>query len=259
MATLKERLRNGEQVIGTMLTTFTQADTINMMQVCGIDFIIIDCEHGSIDYSTVQNLLGRARALDMPTLVRIPEARREVILKYMDAGAYGLLLPNCDTVEQAQALVSFAKYAPMGNRGVSLLRPHTGYRAVPSAVDYMKETNEETIMMIQVESPTSLENLDDILKVEGVDMALVGPNDLSQSLGIMGQYQNPTFLSAMDHVIATAKANNKFSGVHFTASPNDIVPYMEKGMSMNLWSNDIIMMMNYAKEGFRTLREAGAN
>ena len=188
MANLKETLRNGGKVTGTMVTTFMEPDVITMLQVCGLDYCIIDCEHGSINYKDAADLIGRGRAIGFPVLVRIPEVRREVVLKYMDAGAYGLLLPNCDTVEQAKLLVELSKYAPLGDRGVSLLRPHAGYQPVADAPAYMKQTNEETILMVQVESPVSVNNLDEILQVEGIDCAFVGPNDLSQSMGIMGQY-----------------------------------------------------------------------
>jgi len=254
MTNLKQRLQNGEKIMGTMVCTFFQPEIINMLQVCGFDYIIIDGEHSSVDYSTMSQLLGRARALNMPTVVRVPEARREVVLKYMEAGAYGLLLPNCNTAEQAKALVEYSKYYPMGNRGVSMMRQHNGYKPVANAGDYMNQTNRDTILMAQIESPESLKNLDEILKVDGIDAAFVGPNDLSQSMGIMGQYDNPRFTEAMDHVISTAKKNNKFSGVHFTTPPETILPYMEKGMSLNLWSNDILLLMSSAKSGLEALK-----
>ena len=254
MSTLKQRLKNGESIIGTMITTFMEPDVISMMQVCGLDYVIVDCEHGSLDYSAVAGLIGRGRALNMPVLVRIPEARREVVLKYMDAGAFGLLLPNCDTAEEARALLNLSKYAPMGNRGVSMLRGHSCFQPIADVPAYMNTANEDTIMMIQVESPISIKNLEEILSVEGIDSAFVGPNDLSQSMGIMGQYQHPDFLKAMDTVIEIAKKCGKCCGVHFTGNPEDLLPYKAKGMTMNCWSNDITMMMTKAREGMEKLK-----
>jgi 2-dehydro-3-deoxyglucarate aldolase/4-hydroxy-2-oxoheptanedioate aldolase len=253
MSLFKQKLRNGEHAVGTMITAFTNPDIINILQVCGVEYAIIDCEHGAIDYSEVAGLVGRAKAVDFPLVVRIPEVKREVVLKYMEMGAVGLLLPNTETVEQAKALVEYSKYAPMGNRGVSLLRPHTGYKKIPSATQYMKESNEETILMIQVESPICVENLDDILKVEGIDCAFVGPNDLSQSLGIMGQYDHPYFVDAIDKIIKTSQENNKFCGIHLMASPEALQVYRSKGMTMNLWSNEVVMMMETARRGMEFL------
>ena len=251
---MKERLISGEQVLGTMVTVFDNPDIVKMLKVVGFDFFIVDCEHGSFDYSKVAALLGMARAVDLPGLVRIPEVKREVVLKYMDAGAMGLLLPSCNTVEQARKLVEYAKYAPLGDRGVSLNRGHTEYKTIPSATEYMKKANEETILMIQVESPTSVSNIEDILAVDGVDVAFVGPNDLSQSMGIMGQTTHPDFIAALEKVIRAAKDRNKFAGIHLMVV-EPLKGWMEKGMTFNLWANDVVMMMNCAKEGLKQLKQ----
>ena len=157
-------------------------------------------------------------------------------------------------LEQAKALVEYSKYYPMGNRGVSLLRQHTGYEKIDSATEYMKQCNDENILMIQVESPTSVENLEKILSIDGIDSAFVGPNDLSQSMGIMGQYDNPRFIEALDHVIATAKAKGKYSGIHMMAVPA-LQPWIDKGMKLNLLGNDLIYMMNAAKEALGKLKK----
>ncbi|MDK2800994.1 MAG: hypothetical protein PWP27_2627 [Clostridiales bacterium] len=251
---LKERLKKGEAVIGTMVTVFDNPDIIKMLKVCGFDLFIVDCEHGYFDYSKVAGMMGVAKEIGIAGLVRIPEVRREVVLKYMEMGAAGFLLPNTETVEQAQALVEYSKYYPMGNRGVSLLRAHTGYEKVPSAVEYMKKANEETILMIQIESPKGVENIDDLLAVDGVDAAFIGPNDLSQSMGIMGQTDNPKFIEAVDKVIAAAKSKNKFSGIHLMSTAA-LQPWIEKGMTLNLWANDVVMLMNSAREGLAQLKK----
>ena len=251
---LKQKLRNNEAVLGTMITVFDNPELAKILKVCGFDFFVVDCEHGNFDYSAVAGICALAREAGIPAIIRIPEARREVVLKYMEMGAAGLLLPNCDTVEQAKALVEYSKYYPLGNRGVSLLRPHTGFEKVDVATEYMKRCNDENVLMIQVESPTSLENLDKILSIEGIDSAFVGPNDLSQSMGIMGQYDNPHFIKAVEYVIATAKAKGKHSGIHMMAVPA-LQPWIEKGMTLNLWANDVVMLMNSAKEGLAKLKK----
>ena len=251
---IKQRLRNNETIIGTMITTFDSPELAKILKVCGFDMFVVDCEHGHFDYSAVGNICSVAREAGIAAVVRIPEVRREIVLKYMEMGAAGLLLPNCDTVEQAKALVEYSKYYPMGNRGVSLLRQHTGYEKIDLATEYMKQCNEENILMIQVESPTSVENLEKILSIDGIDSAFIGPNDLSQSMGIMGQYDNPRFIEALDHVIATAKAKGKYSGIHMMAVPA-LQPWIDKGMKLNLLGNDLIYMMNAAKEALGKLKK----
>jgi 2-dehydro-3-deoxyglucarate aldolase/4-hydroxy-2-oxoheptanedioate aldolase len=255
MMNLKERLKAGQSILGTMVTVFDNPEIANILKVCGFDFFIVDCEHGNFDYSDVAKMCTVAREAGIPSMVRIPEVRREVVLKFMELGARGLLLPNTETVSQAKALVAHSKYYPMGNRGVSLLCPHTGFKKIVSAAEYMKKANEENILMVQIESPTAVENINNLLDVEGIDAAFVGPNDLSQSMGILGQMDNPQFIAAIDKVIAAAKRRGKFSGIHMM-SVEALHPWIEKGMNLNFWANDVIMMMNAAKAGLAQLKRA---
>ena len=250
---LKARLKKGEHLLGTMISIMSHPELPKILKVCGFDYFIVDCEHNSYNFESVATMLTVAREAGMPGLVRVPEAKREVVLKFMEMGAAGLLLPNTDTPEQARALVEYAKYYPLGNRGVSLLRSHSGFVKVENASEYMKKINEETVLMAQIESPTGVENAEKILAVEGIDALFIGPNDLSQSMGIMGQYSHPDFIAALDHVIATAKAKGKFSGIHLM-SVEALAPWTEKGMTLNLWGNEVVFMMNAAKEGLAKLK-----
>ncbi|HUK99421.1 MAG TPA: aldolase/citrate lyase family protein [Nitrospirota bacterium] len=250
---LKVRLKKGERVLGTMVSLFDHPEIAKIIKLCGFDYFIVDCEHGNFDYTTVARIMTVARESDICGMVRIPDIRREVILKYMDMGAGGLLLPNTETVEQARALVEYAKYAPLGNRGVQLFRGHTGFEKIANATDYMKKANEETVLLIQIESPTGVKNIDALLAVDGIDAAFIGPNDLSQSMGIMGQFDHPNFIAALDAIIAAAKRKQKFSGAHFQVA-NALKPWIAKGMTVNLWANETVMMMNAAKDGITMLK-----
>ena len=251
---LKARLKTGESILGTMITVFDNPEIAKILKVCGFDYFVIDCEHGAFDYSKVANILAIAREAGIAGIIRIPEVKREVVLKYMEMGATGLLLPNTDRVEQAQLLVQYSKYFPLGNRGVSLLRPHTGFEAVDNAVEYMNQVNEETVLMIQIESPEGVGNVAEMLDIEGIDAAFVGPNDLSQSMGIMGQYGHADFIAAVDHVILSAKKRGKYSGIHLN-TVDALQPWLNKGATLNLWANDVIHMMSAAKDGLAKIRK----
>ena len=254
MQYLKNRLQSGESLMGTMILVFDNPDVVNMLQVCGFDYFVLDCEHGAFDLRQAADILGRAKSLGLPAVVRVPSAQREVILKYMDMGAAGLMLPNCDSVEKARALVQHAKYHPLGQRGVSVMRAHNGYeRPVAGMADYMRGANKATLLMIQIESPAGVDNVADMLAVDGIDAAFVGPNDLSQSMGIMGQLDHPRFLDALDRVIAAAKGHNKYAGIHMTEAAA-LRTWMEKGMTLNMWSNDVAMLMSAGQQGLTQLR-----
>lgn len=236
MANLKQRLRNGEQVLGTMVATFASPDIAKILQACGFDYFIVDCEHGSFTTREVANILAEARGAGIPALVRIPEMRREHALKFMEMGASGLLLPNTETAEQARMLVDCAKYAPLGHRGVSLSRPHTDYRKVDGPA-YMREANDQTLLLCQIESRRGVENIDRIMAVEGIDVGFIGPNDLTQDYGMLGQFTHPEIVAAFERVIEAARQNGKWSGVHF-GSAGPLQPWLGRGMQMNLCGSD---------------------
>jgi 2-keto-3-deoxy-L-rhamnonate aldolase RhmA len=251
---LKARLKRNEKIIGTMIITVENIQIARLVKVLGFDFFVLDCEHGSFDYTSAAGILAMAREVGIPAIVRIPEVSRPVVLKFMEMGAAGLLLPNTDSAEQARRLVEYSKYAPMGNRGVSLLRAHSGFEKVESPADYMKKANEETVLMVQIETRSGLEHCEEILAVDGIDAAFVGPGDLSQCLGMFGQQGHPDFIAAVERVIRAARQNGKYSGIHGMTTPEALQSWIAKGMTLNLWVNEVLLMMSAAKEGLAKLR-----
>lgn len=252
MVELKNRLLEGQVLFGTMVTLFDNPDIARILNECGFDFFIVDCEHGYFDFSSVAKIIAVARGVGIPALVRIPEPRREVILKYMEMGANGLLLPQAETVEQAKALVKYSKYRDLGNRGVSLTRPHTGFKKI-KPLEYVKKANEATMLLIQIESPEGVSNIEEMMDVEGIDGAIIGPNDLTMSMGIIGQRTHPEYTAAINRVIQVANKKKKFSGIHLS-STDEVKEMVLKGMQMNLWSSDVGMLMSSARNGLEKLR-----
>jgi len=252
---LKQRLRAGEHLLGTMVTTFAAADMAKLIKQYGFDFFIIDCEHGAFTTREVADMIAVARAIDMPVMVRIPEMRREHALKFTEMGANGLLLPNTESAEQAQMLVDCTKYAPMGHRGVSLSRPHTDFAKVEGRA-YMSRANEENILLCQIESRAGVANIDEIMAVDGIDAALIGPNDMTQDYGKLDHFDDPEIVDAISRVVASAKTHGKFSGAHFGAA-SPLIPWISRGMQLNMWNSDIGLMSLGAASGLPALRDAG--
>jgi len=251
---LKRRLVEGEALLGTMVNMLDHPDLARIFANCGLDFFMIDCEHGYFDPSAAGRLFALAREVGIPPFVRIPEVRRDLVLMYLEMGASGILLPQTETVEQAEALVSYAKYAPLGDRGVSLMRPHTRYQKVEAA-EYMRMANERTVLAIQIESVAAVENVDKLIAVEGIDLAFVGPGDLSQSMGIPGQTRAPVFVETVERIITAVKAQHKFAGIHCMKA-EDARFWIDKGTAFNLWANEIVMLMNAARAGMAEIRAA---
>lgn len=252
---LKQRLKNGEHLLGTMVTTFASADMAKLLKQYGFDFFIIDCEHGSFTTREVADMISVARAIGLPAMVRIPEMRREHALKFTEMGANGILLPNTESAEQAQMLVDCTKYAPLGHRGVSLSRPHTDFAKVDGR-SYMARANDENILLCQIESREGVAHIDEIMAVDGIDAALIGPNDMTQDYGKLDHFDDPEIVEAIGRVVASAIAHGKFSGAHFGSS-TPLIPWIQRGMQLNMWSSDIGLMSLGAAAGLPALRDAG--
>lgn len=212
MNLLKERLSRRETVLGTMLSEITTPNIARMLAAGGFEFLIIDCEHGYFDYSQTAAIVGIANGIRLPVIVRIPEIRREVITKYMDMGADGLLAPMTGTRADIETVVRYAKYAPLGQRGISTQRPHTEYNP-PALPRYMEEANRRTVIFAQIETREGVRNIDDILAAEGVDGVLVGPNDMACDCGTPGDFDTPEMRANLDAVAAAADRAGKPCGI----------------------------------------------
>ena len=140
----------------------------------------------------------------------------------------------------------YAKYAPMGHRGVSLSRPHTDFLKQDSAA-YMQSANRDTVLLCQIESQLGVSSIDAIMAVDGIDGAMIGPNDMSQDFGILGQYAHPTMQAAFRQVIDAAARHGKVSGAHFGAAA-PLQPWLSQGMTLNMCSSDLGLLMSGAKE-----------
>jgi len=176
----------------------------------GLDFMVIDCEHGCFDTSVLSALLMNSRLAGMPALVRLPDNQRREVLRLMDLGAAGLVLPMTHGPDDIAEVVQHAKYAPLGRRGVSTTRAHSLYDP-PPLKQYMSRTNQATMIFAQIESKAGLDAVDAILAVEGVAGVLIGPSDLAADLDCVGE-KSP-ILEAITHVASAASRAGKPSGI----------------------------------------------
>jgi 2-keto-3-deoxy-L-rhamnonate aldolase RhmA len=257
MNNLKLKLENGGLVVGTMISEIRNPNLAYMLAQCGFDFFIIDNEHGSYSPETISNMIAAARGADVLTIVRIPEIRRETILKPLDCGAAGLLVPQVNTALQAKEIMTHAKYPPLGNRGVALSRAHSLY-ARPKADQYLVQANEATFMAVQAESPEAIRNLESIAATPGVDAIFVGPADLSVSLGIPGQVTHPDEVQAIDRVVAVCQAHGITPGIHMS-NLEMLSAWIEKGMRFVTFSSDVDLLARSATDSLVQLKKAIKN
>jgi 2-keto-3-deoxy-L-rhamnonate aldolase RhmA len=251
-AGLRKRVLAGECVYGMMIRQARDPGAPALFAKAGYDFVFIDMEHGNYSMETVADLIGGARSAGIATIIRVPHLETFFISRVLDAGAEGIMVPMTSTKEQAERIVRYSKYAPLGQRGFGGQMGHTDYRPV-KAVDFMKEANENTLIVAQIETKEAIENIDAILDVEGIDVGLIGPNDLSISLGIPDQMSSEILTKAIDKVVESAKKKRKASGIHI-GNIEAIKKWRAKGMKVLAYSTDIGFMYNASKSSLEELK-----
>lgn len=210
MKDLKSRLRKKDIVFGSWITIGHTA-VAEIMAKSGFDWLAIDMEHSAITLDLAQQLIQVIGLCGVSPLVRVGENDPVLIKRVMDAGAHGVIVPMVNSADEARRAVSSVKYPPLGKRGVGLARAQ-GYGMEFDR--YKKWVNEKSIVIVQVEHIDAVENLDDILNVKDVDGFIVGPYDLSASLGVPGEFDNPEVVKAMRKVLSTAGHYNISPGFH---------------------------------------------
>jgi 2-keto-3-deoxy-L-rhamnonate aldolase RhmA len=242
------RLKRGERLLGTMVT-LPSAAVAEILAGLGFDWLFIDGEHGPLG---TRELLEILQAVSHKTacIVRVPSSDEVPIKNILDLGAHGIIVPQVNTAEQAANVVRFARYAPEGARGVGLARAH-GYGQ--RFGEYLSTANAEVAVIVQAEHVRAVENIEAIVKVPGVDAVLLGPYDLSASLGKMGQIDDPLVVDAIRHVSDTCRAAGMPLG-YFGVTAAAVRPYVELGYTLIVAGVDTLILGNGAKALLGELR-----
>ena len=209
---LKHALAAGKTVYG-LLNSIPSPLLVEMIGYAGFDFVILDMEHVCLNPETLENMVRAAECAGITPLVRVPTAAADVILRALDCGAQGIVVPHVRTASEAAQAVAASRYAPLGTRGISGGRT-TGFGTL-DLPSYFARANAEIMVVAMIEDREGVENLDAILSVTGIDMVLEGAMDLSQSYGVPGQAQHPLVRRAIDDMAAGCRRH----GVPFCAIP----------------------------------------
>lgn len=238
----RSRLKSGELLAGTMVT-LAAPEVAELLAEVGFDWLFVDAEHSPLDPAQLQRIMQGA-GKETPCLVRLPSAGDEAIKKALDSGATGIIAPQINSAHEAEAVVQMAKYAPEGQRGVGVSRAH-GYGR--NFQEYVSSANQEVTVVVQAEHIAAVRNIDAIAAVPGVDAVLVGPYDLSASLGKLGQVNDPEVRAAIDTVtVACLRAGVKLGIFGMTAGA--VKPYIEAGYTLIVVGIDTVMLGQAAGE-----------
>lgn len=238
---LKERLAEGQATIGSWISFYDPA-VAEIMANLGFDWVIIDSEHAPMSLELMENMLMAFNGTDTVPLIRVAWNDQVLIKQTLDIGPAGVLIPLVNTAEQARQAVAACKYPPQGVRGVSPRRA-SGYFA--DFTDYLARANEETIVAIQIEHIQAVDNIDEILDVAGIDIAFVGPADLTASLGLLPQFTHPKVQEAIHKVLSPCLERGVAFGIH-TNGPADARLWASRGAQFVAMGMDIIFLREAA-------------
>lgn len=246
---VREKLSAGQKVIGTFFE-IGGMPAVECLGIAGLDFLIIDTEHGPFDVESAMEFVRAAELKNIAPFVRVSDISRPAILKMLDIGAQGLIIPCVETVEQVRKIVEFGKYPPVGKRGFFFNRTaEYGYSADAASIEnFIRVSNATSMLIPQCETIGCLENIEEIAGLDGVDGIFIGPYDLTIAMGIPGQFQNPEFLKAIERVQKACRVAGKPLFI-YTVSAEAASAYFAQGFEGVAFNTDLAIYI----DGYRNL------
>ena len=248
---VKATLEEGGISVGSWMSMGHES-IAEIMSAAGFDWIVIDLEHSVIDIGKLHSLILAIESSGSVPLARLTSNDSSLAKRVMDAGAYGLIIPMVNSAEDARLAVTSIKYPPYGRRSVGIARAH-GYG--PGFDDYVRIANDESLLIIQVEHIESVCNIDEILSVEGIDGLLIGPYDLSGSLGVPGELNHPKVEEAKRTVLEGAKERGIAAGIHVVyPSIDEFKKCLEEGYRFIAFGSDILFLGESCRASVKDIR-----
>lgn len=250
----RQKLLAGETVFGCAIQQYGTPEIARAMAAAGFDWLFIDMEHGPFDMGTVQQMIGAAVGAGITPLVRVGEPLYSLVCRALDIGAQGIVLPRLESPEVLAEAVSWTRYPPAGKRGFGMMPPVLDYEPLAMR-DIVAHMNANTLVVAQFESRLALERAGELLSVPGVDVAMVGPADLSISLGVPGELDHPVMIAAIDGLIAECGRRGVVPGIHCRGAAQAAF-WAGRGMRFAGAGGEHAMLLEKAREAVGQLRGA---
>jgi 2-keto-3-deoxy-L-rhamnonate aldolase RhmA len=249
----KDRLEAGELALGVGLRQARTVDIGRIMKTAGYDFLFIDMEHNSMSIDLAAQISVAAQDAGITPVVRVPDFQHFHATRALDAGAQGIVVPHVDTPEVAARMVSYCKYPPVGHRSVTGALPQLNFKPAPMA-EATAAINAATLLILMLETPEAVENVEAIAAVPGFDVLLVGTNDLCMEMGIPGQLDHPQIGEAFERIVAACRAHGKYAGLGGVYDPPLMERYLAMGFRLVLAGSDLSFMLHAAKARAEAVR-----
>ena len=249
----KQQLEAGKLALGMGMRVLRTVDAGMIAKTTGFDWLFIDMEHSAMDVDLASQVSVACLAMGITPIVRVPGKEHHHASRLLDSGAQGIVVPHVDTAEEAARVVSHCKYPPVGHRSVVGALPQFAYQPT-SVADTTRISNEQILVSVMVETPTAIANVDAIAAVPGVDVVLIGTNDLCAELGIPGQFADPRVEDAYRKTVAACKKHGKHPGMGGVYDQKLMEKYIGYGMRFILSGGDLSFLMAGAKSRTEFLR-----
>ncbi len=253
---IRQALHDGRRVYGTAMIS-QSPHWPGILASAGIDFVFIDTEHTALGRQTVGEVCHLYKGYGIAPVVRIPSPDPYQATMVLDGGASGVIAPYIERAEQVRKLVGAVKYKPL--KGEKLTDFINGEKELePELRDYLDKHNEETVLIVNVESTPALEALDEILSVDGLDGILVGPHDLTCSLGIPEEYHHPLFIETIESIIDKARNNQVGVGIHVwdAVGFDQEIAWIERGANLVVHSNDLSLLSSTLQTNINKIKKS---
>ncbi len=250
---VKQKLLDNKISIGTMIFESNTPGIAKILETTGAEFALYDMEHTGIGIESIRQLMSYNRGLNIVPLVRVPEAKYAYMARVLDAGAKGLMIPFVETKEQVEEIIAATKYYPVGKRGAVFGLAHDDF-ITGDIVQKMQAINEDTLLIVQIETEKAVDNIEEIVSTEGVDVAFVGNMDLSHSMGIPGQMDHPRLIEAMEKVADACAKYGKAAGC-IVPHPEAALRWINKGYRFISLSGDVWLLQYALKKGINEIKE----
>jgi 2-keto-3-deoxy-L-rhamnonate aldolase RhmA len=251
---LRAKLAAGEVVYGTMIQDVRSPSVGQIMARAGCDFVFFDMEHGPFDLPTIADMVKVTRLEGITPLVRVPGDAYEYLVRPMDAGAMGVMVPRIETRAQVEKIVECLMYPPVGIRGLSADKGHNDFNA-QGMWEFAKEANSQNLIILQIEQEKAIENIDELLSVPGVGAAVLGPNDLAMSMEVYEKDTLAALEPTIQIVLDSAKKHNIPCGIHI-GNLDWLIEWQRRGMQIIAYSNDIVFLRQGIQSAITKLKDS---
>jgi 4-hydroxy-2-oxoheptanedioate aldolase len=249
----RERLERGELSLGLGIRLAKSVDIAKILKTSGYDWLFLDLEHGTMSLDQATQIAVAALDTGISPIVRVPAMQHHMATRALDGGALGIVMPHVDTAEEARDIVDHLKYPPVGHRSVAGAQPQFDYKTMKVA-ELTAAVNAASLTIVMIETPKALANAEAIAAVPGVDVLLIGTNDLAAEMGIPGDFGNAKIAGAYETVIAACKKHGKWPGMGGVYNEDLMKRYIGMGMRIALCGGDVGMLMQAATQRTTFLR-----